>query len=578
MALTIPEQDSLVQALSDFSNYAERYWLLADKTGRFVPFVPNRAQQLVLDAAARQIAKFGFVRLNVLKGRQLGISTLVTALGLHYSMTRVGRSALSIAHELKLPATWLRRCKAWRDRVHEKWPEICPKIGSTQANELFFDSISTRYYIGSAQGGFPGMGDTIHFLHLSELGRWDKSPLSLDPDAVLRPLAPAIPTGAYGKGTWIIRESTGVMRGDWWYRAWQAGKEDSEYENVFLPWFLADEYCREDLIDTITELSEYEMNLFAIAEKYDVTLTKGHIAWRRRQLHDEFQGDEDTFKAEYPATEEEAFMSPGRQVFSNDQTDKARTTVREPIWTGDILSERDPARFVLDESNGGDLLIWSKPNPKFHYVIGADCRWGKGDESDWDVLHVECLETRKLCARVRCKRDLVAWAKIIASVGYYYNTAVLAPERNALAASILMPILLGNVGEWKYPNIWIRSNDVKLRGWRPEDYGWLTDINSKGDLVAFAKQGTIEGCFDWCDSLAVDEAEAWIHDEKTGNPTHPTGAHDDCLMSRLITAYVSHRERQHGNMYVEPITKHPRFTSMEERVGAMLYGVNDEQG
>lgn len=547
----------------------EQYWTIAPKSGPMVRFRLKRAQRILDAEYGRQMQDVGFVRINVLKMRQLGSTAYWTARALHRCMFWPGTTALTLAHEIDLPAVWLRRERAWYEQTPQR---LRPTAGATNRTEMWFNRIGSRHYIGSAKGGFPGMGDTIQFLHLSEIGSWDKSPVLIDPDKVLLDLKPALPTGADIYGTVIIRESTGKVRGDWWYRAWQAGKDkDNEYTNVFLPWFLQEEYRRNDLETDVTGLSDYEQGLLKIAQDYGIELSKGQLAWRRHEIRqDPYFGEAEKWAPNFPATEQEAFSSPGLSVFSAGQVAAARGTCRVPMWLGDILVPRNPADYKLHANPGGPLAIWEPPDHRYHYVVGADCRWGTRETSDWDVAYAECLETKRVVARIWGKFDLALWGRLLAALGYHYNCAPLAPERNALAATVLMPLLLGNVADWRYPNVWVRTDDVKLKGHRPQDFGWLTDMNSKGDLIAYAKAATIEGAFDWCDSLAVDEMEAWIHDEKLGNPTAPKGSNDDCLMGRMITAYVAHRERFRTDLYVPPKPVVYTFRSQEERVAEMI--------
>jgi len=560
-----------VSFLRDFAWYTSRYWKVADKGGHSIPFVLNSAQRLVQDAADRQIKEKGYVRLNVLKARQVGLSTYCIARGTHYVMTMPHRAALTISHRLSLSQEWLRRCRAFVEQSPEY---IRPHLGATNLKELWFDQLDSRYYVESIESSFPGMGSTISYLHMSEVGSWDKSPINKNPDELLNDLSPALPKGQFVRDTWIIRESTGKMRGDWWHREYYYGKTgDSDYESLFLPWFLAAEYCLADSLEVL-ERTPYENDLVREAKRWGIELTDAHLAWRRLEIRSEFHGDEERFAVQFPAYEEEAFLAPGQAVFLPEQIAKARETIRPPVWRGDIIPSGNPAAYRLDGSGRGNLLIWDhdprkgeKPNPNYHFVLGADCRWGKKFEgTDWDVAYVECLETRKVCARIRGKYDLALWGRLLAALGYYYNTCPLAPERNTMAATALMP----NVADWRYPNVWVRTDDVKLKGHKPQDYGWETTANSKGDIIAYAKAATMEGGFDWADELAVSEAESWVHNEKNGNPEAPAGCHDDALMARMITAYVAHRERFKTPLYQPPTPTVIKPRSLEERFREML--------
>lgn len=558
-----------------FASFSSHFWTIPTKSRGFQPFKLNAAQRIVDADFERQMDERGFVRQNDLKCRQVGATTYWTRRALHYVMLRKGTTALTIAHEKSIPQEWLEKCRYTRDET----PDILrPAIRKTQGSQLAFAN-GSRYYIGSAQGGFPGMGDTVHFLHKSERGRWDKPPISVDPISVLAPLKPVLPTGEDRIGTVDINESTGVMVGDNWHQTWMAGKEkDSEFHNIFLPWFLVETYRRDDMAGDVLSLSSYEHELVHIAKQHDIDLDHAQIAWRRQELASEpWFGKVEIFSAEYPATEEEAFMSPGLSVYTGEEVRLARQTQREPIWRGNITRMGAPSIWEATPNASGEMFVWRWPDERYHYVLGADCQWGKKKDADWDVLYVECLETGELCAKVKGHYPLNIWAHKIAAVGFKYNTCPVAPERNgqeSLAAESVMPVLLGNVEDWRYPNIWIRTDDVKLRGHKPEDYGWWTDTHSKGQAIAFSESQTLSHDFDWCDSGAVDQMGTIIRreDNTIGSPE---GLNDDDWMARIITGYVAHKQRARTSLYVEPTATVYRFRTLDERIGEIV-AINDE--
>jgi len=564
----------LLAGIQDFQRYAERYWKLRPKSGGLVPFQFRPAQRLIHGRFEGQMSSRGFVRLNVLKCRQVGGTTYGRCRGMHFTSTHVGRTGLTIAHEMRLPAEWLARCRELYDLTPEGRK---PTLSKSTLNELRFGGIGSRYYIGSAQGGFPGVGDTIHYLHLSELGRWDKPPISVDPAAVLEPLAPAIPSGDDRRGTIIYRESTGVLRGDYWYRCWEAGKRaEDEFENLFLPWFLVPEYRRDDMADSVSALSEYEQDLIKIASGHGVELDHAQIAWRRHEIQQTpYLGNVEVWSSEYPATEDEAFQSPGQAIYTGDMVRRARTTERDPVWKGFILPESNPAFFKLAGVDGGDFWQWEKPDERYHYVLGADCQWGTKNSADFDCLHVQCLETGRLCAKLKGRFNIYEWGRKIAAVGHLYNHCPVAPERGTEAANSMIALLLGNVSDWRYPRVWVRTDDIALKGHRVQDYGWLTNGHTKGDLLQFSQTATMDGTFDWCDRETIDQMASIVrHEDNTIGA--PVGSYDDDWMSRIITGYVAHKERGRTELWREPEPVVYHFTDMSERVKAMA-AADEEQ-
>jgi len=542
--------------LGDFPGFARCFWKILDKEGIEVPFVANAAQALIYQAAERQHLAGKPVRLRILKYRQAGVSLYCTLWYLFLTMTTWGLTALSLADKHDLPAQWLRRCKRTLDQL-----DIKPHMGATNANELWFDKLQSRYYIGSAEGTTPGMGHTIRAVHCSEIASW------LHPDEVLSDLLPALPPGP---NTYVVQESTGRNRGDWWYRQYfRAKRGEDDYQALFLPWYIQPEYV--DDADEILAVAEDEKALVACG------VTKAQLAWRRKQIRDDFHGELAAFSNQFPATEAEAFLAGGRNVFNAEQVAAARKTVREPIWRGDLLVDRNPAEIRLAGSDGGQLLKWEHPVAGMHYAIGADCQWGAKDTNDYDSAYVECVETGKVAARFWGRMDMGAWAKSLAGLSHHYNLACLAPERNSAAARGVILPLLGLAGnDWRYPNLFVRDRIRRFgaRGW--EDYGFLTDEHSKPELVVLTKEllGTERG-MDWADAGAVEELEAYIVDD-ANKFTAPEGQHDDRLMARMIAAKVAQVTR--GDLHVVGPKVPLRPTrSMDERVAEQL-GLNEVDG
>lgn len=551
MTTAAPEISGISDLCGSFRAMAASFWRVPSKSAGYVPFIMRPGQFILDNEYERQMDERGFVRINSLKCRQVANTTWARLRAHHYTQYREAVTALSVAHEQRLPEQWLQ----WtRDCWERTPPQLRPERETTQGHVLRY-SHGSRYYIGSAQAGFVGVGDTIHFLHLSELGRWDKPPISVDPQSVLYPLNPAIPAGDDRFGSVVIRESTGVMRGDYWYRTYQAGKErDSEYVNLFLPWFLVPEYRRDDRVREIVSLTEYEQSIVREARRWGVVLDKAMLAWRRMDIRqDPFFGDEELWAAEFPAVEDEAFMSPGLTVYNAEEIRKARSTEREPLWRGEILPKANPVEFELVGSDAGNLVMFDHDprrgqRPAGNWAIGADCQWGvKGDDPDYDAAASERIEDGRLGCYLHGRWPMGDYARMLAALGYYYSgdrgPARLAPERNTEGGKQLIRPLMGlAANDWSYPRLYVWSKDKHFGAYAPEDLGWQTDKNTKPALIAMSHQFLLDGYFDWAWGRAIDEMASIIKREDLSVGA-PEGAHDDLWMARLIAARVAHEER-----------------------------------
>ena len=583
---------AIVSVILQFPVYAATLWRVRDKLRNPVAFILNPPQQLIWAYIVRQIEAGKPIRLRILKARQQGISMFCRLFILFWILLKNAHQAISIANRLDLPQQWVRQSKALVKQLQRQLSDA-PRLSASNKAELWFEELDgSRYLIGSSEGETPGMGDTLNVIHCSEIASWK------DPDGILTDLLQAVPPTM---DTAIIQESTGRAMGDWWFQRYYEAKEpDCEFDCVFIPWYMSPEYDQ-DVVESRTgedrhtwddlgKLNKRELGTLAYAERYQAAIahlykmpdiTPGQMMWRRKKVIDFFHGDEDLYANQYPACETEAFLSEGRNVFTEAQVRFARDTERDPVarYDLDLVSHWHPRNMTLQRNDdSGELVVFEKKNDNHHYVIGADCQWGATDRSDFDALFVQCLETDRVVARCKGRYDLAIWGKIIAGLGWYYNTACVAPERNAKAANSVMPLLLGKSSEWRYPNIYVRSDKMGIKVSGPKGFGWYTDEHTKGELFSFAKTQTLatdynettgrdESRFDWCDSEAVEQMRAYIWDDM-GKMTAPVGAHDDLLMARVITALVSHYHKPNVDLYIEKPKYEMRFpmTTPHERL------------
>jgi len=519
-------------------------WQVGSKTEGVVPFVGTAAQRIVRSERRRREKARKAILLKTIKARQQGISTDACGYVQHCCMTRDGHVGLSIADKLDLPKVWLRRAIQW----HRQTPVGSrPHLHLGNAIEMYYDLLGSRYHIASQAGQTPGMGETIHRLHCSEVANWRNH------EKVLGDLLPAVPKNA--PNTSIEFESTGEMVGDWWHQAVMKTLEGhDDYTLIFLPWFITEDYALPAEL-TVADYTAEEREVVALGAAWAkqhprhaaIARFEGinpfQIAWRRWVIANEFFGNVDLFRSRYPSTIAEAFMAAGAAIYTPQMHAKAMGTARAPEWMGNLRYKGDPSNVQLEGNESGELRIWEQPDPKMHYVVGADNQWGKSKESAWDVACVECIETGKLVAKAKGRYPFSVWAGKLAALGHLYNMAWVAPERNGQVADGLMPILLGYVGEWTYPQVWIRTEEARLKGsGKAKDYGWYTDQHTKGSLVSYSQQMTTEGTFDWCDEPTIGQMATIIRREDGGIGC-PDGMHDDDWMARLITAYIAHKER-----------------------------------
>lgn len=326
----------------DLYEFAPSFFKIADKEGNLVPFCFNRAQKYVHEKLEEQRKKLGYVRANILKGRQQGVSTYISGRYFHKVLTIPGTQAFILTHM----GDATRSLFAMTKRYNSNLPSgLAPKPDKDNENQLLFNRLNSGYRVGTAGSKEIGRSMTNQLMHLSEYAFYtNHSEIKRGIEQTVADIA----------GTEKIKESTANGINNAFYHDWQAAKEGkSDAINIFVPWYWQDEYARDDANIILTD---EEKDLLILYQHNG--LTKRHLAWRRNKIND-FDGDYEQkckgFKQEYPFTDEEAFINSITDTFITiepvQQARKARVETDSALIIG-----VDPARGGLDRS----AICWRK--------------------------------------------------------------------------------------------------------------------------------------------------------------------------------------------------------------------------
>jgi hypothetical protein len=351
-----------LRVIFDFPWFAERFvWIDEEGHGlrRLTPFWES--QQMVLDQLARlELARVkdgsrDGLLLNILKARQLGVSTLSEALIAHRLVTRPHIRALSGA-DVEEQAGYLFRMVV---RIYDQLPwflkpdrlYFTKNRELTLANSCFLKTAwgkSTRGALQSISGaegskGAIGRGQTYSCVHISELPTWE------NPEQLDTALLPAIPVSA---DTLVLYEATAEYAGDWWHQHWLATAEGvGRFRNVFIPWSAEPrKYSLPPppgwvpLASTLAHAEKCERDSPKWYGGRTVRLTAPQLYWyEQTRAFYEKKGQLYKFLKEYPADDHECFQYAGRSIFTLDQLEAIdRAGSRRPlkdVWAVEPASE-----------------------------------------------------------------------------------------------------------------------------------------------------------------------------------------------------------------------------------------------
>lgn len=500
------------------------YWHIFDKRGGYVPFTPKRAQQKISEAFDHARERGRQARIKVLKFRQAGVSSYASARVQHATQAYRGFVGLSIADKEDLPAQWLRRSKGW---WRETPKDFQPHLAASNRMELYFDRLGSRYFIGSQLGQTPGMGYTIRALHASEMGSW------ANPAGILDDLLPAIPKD--DPYAFVIYESTGETVGGWWYNAWDLTKKGGDdFECVFLPWTLQEEYRMEDISDLIDLDDEEQMLLRCGVEKEQ-------LAWRRWTIRNEFENDLDRFRCKYPFTEEEAWMDVGRLAIRPEILRRHAQLVKPPVAKVRLTRVDDYIRVENWDEPNDHWELWYAPEELDDYTLAGDVAEGKLSDPDNPRSETD-LSAAVVLNRHRVRVDATWKGRIdpdrfgheLLKAAIWYNKAWATPEVNAVGLAALTALK-------GYEKLFQRHGDPsKIKDVPLSWYGWKTLPGNRetmiDDWIRACRREVHTG---WEDKIVHHSAELLDEERnfiktKTGRREHRSGAHDDLLFAAMI--------------------------------------------
>lgn len=319
----------------DFIHYASKCLKIRSKSGEIRPFVLNQAQKYIHDTVEKQRREKGYVRVIIVKGRQIGCSTYTEG-RFYWRVTHsFGLRAFILTHDSDATNNLFEMAV----RYHEHCPTIVrPILQASNAKELIFSGLDSGYRIGTAGNKGVGRSSTIQLFHGSEVSMWPNA--HEHASGILQ----AIPKA---DGTEVFLESTARGIGNYFHQQWQLAEAGiSDFIPIFIPWYWQPEYTiptKDDLLLDDTE----EM----LVKNFCLSLPQ--IVWRRYKIIELSANGIDGTKAfmqEYPCTATEAFQTTGEDSYIvPDIVVRARKTQCERH--GGMILGVDPARFGDDRSS-----------------------------------------------------------------------------------------------------------------------------------------------------------------------------------------------------------------------------------
>lgn len=519
------QMEALVDIMNNPLVYIEKNLKIQDKRSNLIPFKPNEGQIKLNEEIERQEKLGKPIRIIILKARQIGFSTFIAARFYHKSATQENTNTGIVAHKNDISTSILEKMKLF----FEESPLIYkPMRKACNAKRLLFENPSPNENIRRAAPGLRSKiiiesaanktvfrGETIHYLHLSELAFWPYS------EVTLLSALQAVPNEP---NTAVIIESTANGVGGVFYEEWlRAINGDSEFTPLFFPWFEHSEYTQNVPEDYCPSEDEEELK-----KKYG--LTDGQICWRRWCISANCGGDLSRFKQEYPSEWREAFLASGRPVFDVDKIDVVLRGVKDPKFVGRVVFEKNKPSFRTEFN--GNFRIWEKPQPNEKYVIGVDPSGGdRGGDPAAIAVYKHRTMTQVAEWHGYMAPDLLAVEAT--AIALYYNEALIVPEANNHGGTFISVIR-----NTKYSRLLFRRRNAPdaRRAKNQEKFGFLTLENSKKLIIDGFSKFIREGADRIKSKQALQECVTYVYDDNNRSNAQ-SGCHDDLVIAHALAVY-----------------------------------------
>lgn len=532
----------------------ELVFVVVDKNQKTMPFFLNDVQHEFIDTLNQAIADYEAgiitdISLLVLKGRQQGFTTLVTAYQLSCSILNRNFQGFTLADKSdNSEAIFQNKAKFPYSQLPEA---LKPSEKFNNRKQLLFEKINSSWAVDTATKDV-GRSRTVNFFHGSECAFWKDG---------IAPIQGALGE-AFTKNCIKIYESTANGYNDY-QKMWDSGV----HINCFYEWWKTNEY-------RISFRSEEFMRDFL----HQIDAKKGWIWDRLRWLRDDKHLepeqlfwywnkydkylDKDLIKQEYPCTPQEAFLLSGKNVFDTAVILDRLSRLPKPLKVGYFRYDYDGLRISnvkwVNDRNGY-IKIFQLPNtPAFtEYCIGGDTA---GEGSDFFTGHVLDARTGVQVAKLRHQFDADQYTKQMYCLGMYYKWALLGIEANFDSYPIMELQRLG------YPNQYAREAPDTYTGKTEKRFGFKTTSLTRPTAISRLVEVVREHCDTINDKETLEELLTIVRNEK-GRIEAPEGGHDDEMMGLAI----AHQIREQVVFTNEPIVVNPQHHFNIEKYAETQY-------
>lgn len=461
----------------------------------------------------------------VLKGRQLGITTISLALDLYWHFIHPGFQG-TLTTDTEENRDQFRTTLAM---YMEGLPtEYKIPLVSHNRNQMVLKNRSRLFYqvAGIRAKGSLGRGKAITFLHGTETSSWgDEEGLA----SLLASLAETNPARLY------LFEST--ARGfNMFHDMYVTAKRARTQHAIFCGWWRNELYA----IDAESEIykvywdgklsPEEKEWVKDIKKQYGVEINTRQIAWWRWKLSEGIK-DEALMYQEFPPTEDYAFIMTGSSYFSASRCTDAMKAAKKNVpdfYRVSMGAMFHDTELIKSTERLATMLVWEEPKSNGYYVIGADPAYGSSDWADRfciQVYRVYADGLDQVAEYATSELNTYQFAWMICYLAGAYRNSTLNLEINGPGQAVLNELKnlrrqafhlteqygtgLANVLSNMQHYLWRRNDSL---GGVTNSMGWQTTAATKERMMSYFKDYFERGLMQVYSQPLLEEMKAIVRD------------------------------------------------------------------
>jgi hypothetical protein len=434
----------------------------------------------------------------ILKGRQLGITTISLALDLYWQFVNPGWQGTLVSDTEENRDMFRSTLAMYMDGLPKEYK--IPLMAHNR-NQLVLKNRSRIFYQIAGNKSRLGQGKAITYLHGTETASWgNEEGLA----SLIASLAETNPNRLY------MFEST-AQGFNMFHDMYMTAKKARTQRAIFCGWWRNQFYSADPESSVYKtywdgkltpEEKEWTKD---IRKLYNIEINSRQMAWWRWKMYEGIK-DEALMMQEFPPTEDYAFVMTGTSFFSMSRCTDAVKDAKKLDYDSYryvMGANFQDMNVVRSTERLATLSIWEEPIDTAYYVIGADPAYGSSDWADRFCIQVfrcyaDGLEQVAEFATSELNTYQFAW--VIAHLAGAYKNSTLNLEVNGPGQAVINELknlkrLAASYGGAMGKSLMDVFGSMSNYIWRRNDsmsgisnsIGWLTTSSSKERMLNYMK-------------------------------------------------------------------------------------------